>query len=233
MDRAAKKHLAWFSEHRPASTGAARKVALILIMGVWQLITPSSGSAFAPATRLAASLSEPVVLTACTVQPRRRRDLIALARAEPGIARDLLGETTVATPTPPPAGVAADPEIVASVTATARELAACYNAGDLRRLFALYSEEYLYTVWGGFAGANPSRAEIDQTVRFISTPAPQPESARVAFISVEDVRQLPHGEVSAIVNLSSGSTRSIFAYTDGWYQLVWAYPVADAETPTP
>ena len=129
----------------------------------------------------------------------------------------------MATPEPPPLGEAADPEVVASVTAAARELVACYNAGDLRRLFALYSEEYLYRVWGGFAGSDPSQAQVEQAIAFMSTPVPQPVEAKVDLLSVEDVRNHPDGTVSAIVHLSSGSQLVVFRYTDGWYQLVWSY----------
>jgi hypothetical protein len=159
----------------------------------------------------------------CTVRPRRTVELESLARAPEGIARALAGETPVATPEPPPPGEGADPEVAASVTAAVRELVDCYNAGDLRRIFALYSEEYLYTVWGGFAGPDPDQAQIDQAIAFMSTPAPQPAEARVDFLSVDDVRTLPDGRVTAIVHLNYGRQLVVFRYTDGWYQLVWSY----------
>lgn len=161
----------------------------------------------------------------CTVQPRRTAELAVVARAPEGIARSLAGEAPVATPEPPPLGQAADPEVAASVAAAARELVACYNAGDLRRIFALYSEEYLYTVWGGFAGSNPDQAQIDQAIAFMSTPVPQPVESAVDLIAVEDVRILPDGRISAIVRLSSGSQLAVFRYSDGWYQLIWSYPL--------
>lgn len=160
----------------------------------------------------------------CSVRPRRTVELVALARAPEGIARSLAVEAPVSTPAPP-AGEPADPEVAASVTAAARELVACYNAGDLRRIFALYHEDYLYLVWGGFAGPNPNRAQIDQAIAFVSSPAPQPAGATVDFISVEDVQALPDGTVSAVVNLSTGSELVVYRYTDGWYQLVWTYPL--------
>ncbi|MDQ3694570.1 MAG: hypothetical protein M3464_13235 [Chloroflexota bacterium] len=216
-----------------ATTRLAKRWLLALLLAIMQSVVPVSDVGNLTTAASSALLTEPEVLTDCAVQPRRRRDLIDLAMASPGSARSLASGTEVAGPELPPAGVPADPEIVASVTATAREMVACYNAGDLRRLFALYSEEYLYRVWGGFAGPNPSRAELAQTLDFISRPAPQPEASRLAFIAVEDVRELPDGDVSAIVHLSSGSTRSVFAYSDGWYQLVWAHPVPGIEPPAP
>lgn len=162
----------------------------------------------------------------CTVRPRRTVELAALAKAPEGIARSLAGEAPVATPAPPPPGEPADPEVAASVAAAASELVNCYNAGDLRRIFALYSEEYLYRVWGGFAGPYPNQAQIDQAIDFLSTPTPQPVEDRIAFVSVDDVRVLPNGTVSAVVTLSSGSQLVVYRYTDGWYQLVWAYPLS-------
>ncbi|MBA2519750.1 MAG: hypothetical protein H0V24_08790 [Chloroflexia bacterium] len=211
----------------------ARRWLLALLLAVMQFGLPVSDVGIATTAASSAMLTEPEVITDCTVQPRRRRDLIDLAMATPGIARSLASGAEVAGPALPPAGVPADPGIVDSVTATAREMVACYNDGNLRRLFALYSEEYLFQVWGGFAGPNPSRAELEQTLDFISRPAPQPEASRLAFIAVEDVRELPDGDVSALVHLSSGSSRSVFAYSDGWYQLVWAHPVPGTEAPAP
>lgn len=161
----------------------------------------------------------------CTVRPRRTVELVALAKAPEGIARSLLGNAPVATPEPPAPGVTADPEVVVAVTAAAQELVDCYNAGDLRRVFALYSEAYLYKVWGGFAGPDPEQAQIDQAIAFLSTPTPQPPEARVELVSVQDVQELPDGTVSAVVNLSTGSQLVVYRYTDGWYQLVWAYPL--------
>ena len=161
----------------------------------------------------------------CIVQPRRERDLIRLALAPKGIARSLASQSPVATPEPPPPGVPADPEIVASVNATAEQLIACYNAGDLRRLFALYSEGYLYTVWGGFAGPNPSREQVREAIRFMARPVPQSLGDRISLISVQDVQELADGRVMAVLNLSTGSLLATFRYTDGWFQLDWAYPL--------
>lgn len=163
---------------------------------------------------------------ACTVQPRRERDLIRLALAPEGIARSLVTALPVATPEPPPPGVPADPEIVAAVNATAEQLVACYNAGDLKRLFALYSEEYLYIVWGGFAGPSPGRAQIREALAFMATPVPQSPGDRISLVSVQDVQELADGRVMAVLNLSTGSLLATFRYTDGWYQLDWAYSLS-------
>lgn len=166
-----------------------------------------------------------VAREACTVQPRRERDLIRLALEPEGIARALLGQEPVATPEPPPPGKPADPEIVASVNVTAEQLVACYNSGDLRRLFALYSQDYLNTVWGGFAGPNPSREQVREAIAFMRTPVPQTPGDRISLISVQDVQELADGRVMAVLNLSTGSLLATFRYSDGWYQLDWAYPL--------
>jgi hypothetical protein len=161
----------------------------------------------------------------CSVQPRRDQDLVTLALAPQGIAHALLSDQPMATPEPPAPGEPADPELVAAVNATARQLVACYNAGDLRRLFALYSEAYLFTVWGGFAGPNPDRQQIADAIAFISEPVPQPDDDRIELRSVQDVQELPDGRLMAVINLSDASLLTLFRYADGWYQVDWAYPL--------
>lgn len=195
----------------------ARMIGLTLV-GVAAF---TAGFGITTATTAGAPRQQAVTSETCTVQPRRDEDLIAVALAPEGIARALAGETPVPTPEPPAPGEPADSELVASVEATARQLVACYNAGDLRRLFALYSEDYLYKVWGGFAGPNPSRAQIREAVAFLSRPSPGHEP--VSLISVQDVQELPDGRVMAVVNLNAGSLLAVFQYSDGWYQLDWAY----------
>jgi hypothetical protein len=165
----------------------------------------------------------------CIVQPRRDQDLVTLALAPQGIAHALLSEQPVPTPEPPGPGEPANPELVASVNATARQLVACYNAGDLRRLFSLYSEAYLFTVWGGFAGPNPDRQQVADAIAFISKPVPQPDDNQLGLRSVQDVQELPDGRVMAVINLSDASLLTLFRYSDGWYQVDWAYPLPQKE----
>lgn len=72
------------------------------------------------------------------------------------------GGTITPTPigTPEGEGRAADAATIAGVTATAREYVACLNAGDLPRLFALYSEQAardnLAFLWSAMAAGRGS-----------------------------------------------------------------------------
>lgn len=87
------------------------------------------------------------------------------------------------------AGAPADPATIAAVTATYRELAACLNAGDYRRIFALYTDAYVTRLL--------RRTGLD-LAQFQATPDPnRPQTT--AFVSVQDVRVLPDGRVAARV----------------------------------
>jgi copper transport protein len=127
----------------------------------------------------------------CTVAPRTLDEFNALpatpASVEPVDASGVGGE-------------AVDEATRAGVTATARELVACSNAGDILRRLALYSDERLRFAYPD----GPTRA-LEMIAK---SPLPLTEAERVALVSVDDVRQLTDGRVSARVTVDNPASHS-------------------------
>ena len=127
----------------------------------------------------------------CTVAPRALEEFDALAQTpapeEPPDATETGGEP-------------ADEATRAAITATARELVACSNAGDILRRLALYSDERLRFAYPD----GPTRA-LEMIAK---SPLPLAEADRVALVSVEDVRQLADGRVSARMTVDNPASHS-------------------------
>lgn len=120
----------------------------------------------------------------CLVAPRTGAELEALI----GVATPGAAPVSPPLPTALPVGAPASAETVAAILATVRELGACANAGDPRRLFALYTDRYLGEIGPYDAGA------------FVGTAAtPEAEADRLSIEAVTDVQLLPDGRVAAIV----------------------------------
>jgi hypothetical protein len=124
----------------------------------------------------------------CRVEARGRDDLNATV-ATPA-ARPATPEATVV-----PAGTPADPETVAGVTATVRELVACFNAGELFRAYGLYTDDYLRDLFW----RQPPLSQADYDA--LATPQPAPAGKRVEILAIEDVRLLADGRAGANVTL--------------------------------
>lgn len=80
--------------------------------------------------------------TECTVEPRSTESIAALANTpEPSTPAVYPPSIALATPgLQVPEGEPADEATVEAVTRTLREVAACVNAGDLRRVIALNTD---------------------------------------------------------------------------------------------
>ncbi|MDQ3225401.1 MAG: hypothetical protein M3Q50_02055 [Chloroflexota bacterium] len=96
----------------------------------------------------------------------------------------------------PPVGQAADPETVDAVVATAVEVVACFNAGDLPRAFALYTDDLIDV----FAGAEPLPQE--QFDIMAATPAAVPVEAREQVLAIREVVILPDGRAGGFVDFA-------------------------------
>lgn len=186
----------------------------------------------AEAQALAApAVQAPALDAGCIVTPLRRRELRELANAplgsartgqdEPGLSPDTAVQSAAA-------GAPVEAKIVRAVEATARHLTACYNAGDLRRLLALYSHDYLLAVWGGLAGPNPAPEQVDQAIAFISRPVPLPPEDRIQMVSVAEVWRLPAGRVAAVVTFDETRLLLVFVVEDGEYRVDAATDLTDA-----
>ncbi|MDQ3225557.1 MAG: CopD family protein, partial [Chloroflexota bacterium] len=127
----------------------------------------------------------------CVVEPRTLEEIGALAG---GPAVDEPPNATES------GGVAADEATRLAVTATARELVACSNAGDILRRLALYSDDRLR-----YAYPDGSTRALETMAK---TPLPLTLAERVALLGVEDVRRLEDGRVSARVLVDNPANHS-------------------------
>jgi hypothetical protein len=91
-------------------------------------------------------------------------------------------------------GQPADAETVAAVTALAREVTACGNLGDYRRVFALYTDTGLRV----FAADRGMTAE-QLAGALAATPVPLPEASWQG-VRVRDVRIQSDGRVTAFID---------------------------------
>ena len=175
----------------------------------------------------------PISPAECTVEPLGEEALIALFKATPGVMRATLDRKPVATPMPPTGGIPADAETVALVTATARELVACANAGDLVRIFALFSDRYLYAMYGGLPGPDVTSTEISAKLHEFATPVPPQGGSPLILVALEDVRVLPDGRVLATLVYQHDRVLASFVKVDDRYLADWAYVLPDDGTPAP
>ena len=128
----------------------------------------------------------------CTVQPRTLQEIADLAKqpapAEPPNATEA------------DSGAPADTATRDAIVATARELVACSNAGDILRRLGLYSDNRLRFAYPD----GPTKA----LEAIAETPLPLGLPDRVALVSVEDVRRLTDGRVSARVTVDNPANHS-------------------------
>ena len=126
----------------------------------------------------------------CTVPPRTLEEIETLAKtppAEPPVVSEAGGEP-------------ADEATRAAITATARELVACSNGGDILRRLALYSDDRLRFAYPD----GPTRAlEL-----IAESPLALPLPERVALVRVEDVRYMTNGRVRALVTIDNPASHS-------------------------
>jgi copper transport protein len=127
----------------------------------------------------------------CTVEPRTMDEIAALAN-EPA-------------PVEPPNAMEVGDEQVdeatgAEIRATARELVACRNAGDIMRRLALYSDDRLRYAYPD----GPTR--VLETIA--ANPLPLSLAERVALTAVEDLRLLDDGRVSARMQVDNPAAHS-------------------------
>lgn len=137
----------------------------------------------------------------CTVEPRAMDPLLALLgrpSATPGQAEgsQLGGDSVVSVPV----GRPASGEIEAEITTTVYELHACFNAGDIRRAFALVTDDFLQV----FAAGQPLTAE--DIAFFTDEPVPAPMEARTVLLAITDVSILASGQVGAFVIIDDAFT---------------------------
>ncbi|MBW3634629.1 MAG: hypothetical protein KY456_16540 [Chloroflexi bacterium] len=114
----------------------------------------------------------------------------------------------------PPAGQPAEPETVDAVVATAVEIVACFNGGDLPRAFALYSDNLIES----FASEDPlPQAEFDAMA---ATPTAASEDQWSSVLAVRDVILLDDGRVGGFVD---------FEFAGGYRETQYAILVQEGD----
>ncbi|MDP9364352.1 MAG: hypothetical protein M3Q10_09055 [Chloroflexota bacterium] len=127
-------------------------------------------------------------------------------------------------PQVPVDGVPADPTIIEAVTATIEEEVACLNSGDFLRAVALWTDELLRKELGG----------LDEAILAqLATPASVPPENRATTVSVDNVRVLNDGRVTAVTQIGDTEAAMVFVKSDGRYLIADNIELPDAGTPTP
>ncbi len=136
----------------------------------------------------------------CQVPPRDEAALLALLTGTPVAGTEMAGTpapdlpVSVSSEEQLPAGAPADAATIAGITTTARELIACNNAGDLSRVFALYTDARIRTAFGG----DPAAA-TEVVARFATPPAALPVEARTTLLAIRGIRLLSDGRAGAVI----------------------------------
>jgi hypothetical protein len=127
----------------------------------------------------------------CQIAPRSEAEIAALA-ATP------VATPAAAEPAALPEGEAADAATIAEIMRTLREVIACSQAGDLGRLLALYTSEYITRE---VLAAEP--LPIVPGHRPAGTPQPPSPPAVIDLTPVIlEARRLPDGRVAALVTIA-------------------------------
>jgi hypothetical protein len=165
----------------------------VVLLGTVALGIPPRATAQEATPTMAAG--EAIDPAGCQVEPITSERLIALWFPED--AATPVPATPEAEPEltsiPLPLGEPADPETVAEITATVRELLACQNRVENGRFFALFTDTMLRQ-FGPLPGESPENI-ADVLAPF--DPIPVEEQTRL--LAVTDISVMPDGRIGALV----------------------------------
>jgi hypothetical protein len=139
----------------------------------------------------------------CNVAPRTIESLNAIVEALPSDGTDVRVPVRFG----PGEGDPADELTVQDVTKVAVEMAACLNAGDVLRLYALFSDD----------GLIPALVPDDLFQAEAATPATLPEDDQFAMPTVWDVRVQEDGRVTALTELDGEVALITFVWNGDRY----------------
>ena len=172
----------WGGQLLRGKAAVERLIALVVAVVLLALLGP--GRALAQeATPAAGAFPITPDPTECQVEPRSVEAFQAI-RAE----TTPTAVAALATAVEVPLGQAADAEIVAGVITTVREALACGAAGDVHRVYSLYSEDAIRMV-----------PEVVMDAILTWTPEAVPAEERVTLLAVTDVMALGDGRVGAFL----------------------------------
>lgn len=133
--------------------------------------------------------------TECAVDPSPVETLASvLALAGEGAPRPAYPAITA------PLGEVADTETRTAIKEAARELIACFNAGDIPRAAALMTDNGVRRAY--WALSVDAVAREAARARLTAPPQPRPEASHIRLLAVTDASFLPDGRVAAFVVLN-------------------------------
>jgi len=191
---------------RPWRALAIAPLAALLVTGpvLAQEGTPESEGAENP--RLVAP-------SECVAEPRAYDDIAAiLALDGEGVPPPAMTQIT------PPLGDIADVETSISIKEAARQVLACFNAGDIPRAAGLMTENGVRRAYWGLTIDEENRQLA--RARIAATLEPRTEEALVRLITVTDVSVLPDRRIAAFVVLNepllppAGPETLLFIFTN-------------------
>ena len=127
----------------------------------------------------------------CVVAPRAVAEIAAVVATPLSEVRT----EAAATPFAIPAGEPADAATTEAVVATVRQVFACTNAGDYRRVFASFSDDFLRD----FLAGTPLSEEV--IALFSAPPQALPVAEQRVIVRKGEVRLLPDGRAGVVVVL--------------------------------
>ena len=95
-----------------------------------------------------------------------------------------------------PLGQNMDSEQSVSVKEAAREILACFNAGDIARAAALMTDNGVIRTYWQLTETPELRGTAQER---IATASPRPEPGQIRLVTVTDISQLPDGRATAFV----------------------------------
>jgi hypothetical protein len=154
----------------------------------------------------------------CDIEPRTVDGLLA-AIATPMAEATPVTSTPVtqagATPSPPPADRPVTAAITGQIQRTVREIVACGNAGDLLRVWAYFSDDFVR------ASASTQPALFNRTILTARAQAQAPRND--AMPRVSSVRVLGDDRVSANVVIPTASPFSTVARETGTVVIIFVH----------
>jgi hypothetical protein len=141
----------------------------------------------------------------CTIAPRTVESLQEIIERRPADGTDVRIPIRFA----PGDGETADVLTTAAVTSVMTELAACYNAGDLLRIFGLFTDDALI----------PALLPEDIEAAKVATPEPIDPGSGALYEepTVWDVRVQVDGRVTALVDFNGETALITFAWNGERY----------------
>jgi hypothetical protein len=162
-------------------------------------------SIFVTSTATARAQEATPASAGCSVEPRTEEELNALAAtpyAPPAASPEA---TSTALPTGEPVGI----ETIAALTDTLNQVTACAEAGDINRLLALYSDEYVVQ----HIFAREPQPIIPGRAPEAGAPPVGTPSAPLAASEVHNAVLLPDGRIAAEV--ATGDALDIVFFVQG------------------